>query len=88
MVLVQSRRQKPICDPCNSRKDNVDLNQEIKDPEMKKFFDIDEKLYEQSYFLRDIKKNYILNEVLTEKQISAFEKVVKDITEENETKDE
>ncbi len=82
MVLVQNRRQKPICGECWKRQNQVDMNQEIKDPEMKKMFDIDPELYKKSSFLRDIKKQYLVNDMLSEKQIAAFKKVVEEMSKE------
>lgn len=61
-----------ICYDC--QKD--DLNQEIKNPEMKEMFDIPEEFYRKSSFLRNIKMNYLRFENLTEKQIDAFKKTV------------
>ena len=67
----------PICYDC--QKD--ELKGEIKDPEMKKLFDIPEELYKKSYFLRSIKINYLKFGKLTEKQIDAFKKAVKELKE-------
>lgn len=61
---------------------------EIKDPEIKKLFDIPEEYYKQSQFLRNIKVSYLRYGNLTEKQIEAFKKVVKDIKERQEEKTE
>jgi hypothetical protein len=72
MVLMRSRRQKAVCTACQFR--GVD-DKPITDPEMKKLFDIDEKLYERSYFLRDIKAKYLRFGSLSEKQIDVFRKV-------------
>lgn len=73
MVIMKSRRQKPICTPCQFR--GVDDSKPITDPAMKKLFDIDPQLYEKSYFLRDIKAKYLRFGNLTEKQIEVFQKV-------------
>ncbi len=54
----------------------------IKDPKMKKMFDIPEEFYRQNSFLRDIKVKYIKWKELTEKQVAAFKKVVKEMKEE------
>lgn len=72
MVLIRSKRQKAVCIACQFR--GVD-DKPITDPEMKKLFDIDAKLYERSYFLRDIKAKYLRFGNLTEKQIEVFRKV-------------
>ena len=45
---------------------------------MKKLFDIKPEYYEQSGFLRSIKRNYLRFESLTEKQLAAFKKTVQD----------
>ena len=58
-----------------------DMQGEIKDPEMKKMFDIPEELYEKSSFLRNIKINYLRYGSLSEKQVETFRKVVGDLTE-------
>jgi hypothetical protein len=65
----------PICYDCQKQ----ELQGAIKDPEMKKMFDIPEEFYRQSYFLRSIKVNYLKFGKLTEKQIEAFKKVVKEM---------
>ena len=45
---------------------------------MKKFFDIPQEYYEQSQFLRSIKRNYLRFERLSEKQIESFKKTVEE----------
>jgi len=77
MVIMYSSRQFPICVQCHMKR----IDQEIKDPEMKKMFDIPKSLYEQSSFLRNIKESYLRFDSLTEKQIEAFKKTVKDLEE-------
>ncbi|MBW2981681.1 hypothetical protein KY343_02265 [Candidatus Woesearchaeota archaeon] len=74
-VLVGRGDRFPICYDC--QKD--DLNQEIKDPKMKKMFDIPEDFYRNNSFLRNIKMNYIRFGKLSEKQIEAFKKTVEDM---------
>ncbi|MBD3318887.1 hypothetical protein GF342_03175 [Candidatus Woesearchaeota archaeon] len=74
-VKVTFRNRFPVCYECLK----AELNTPIEDPEMKKLFDIPEELYEESAFLRDIKLKYIRFGSLTEKQIEAFKKVVKDM---------
>jgi hypothetical protein len=86
-VLVKSRRQKPICDACYERHNKVNMGQDIKDGKMKKFFDINPELYKKSGFLRDIKKQYLVTEMLTQKQRDAFERVVKEMTDKNSDTD-
>jgi hypothetical protein len=75
MVLIRSKRQKPICTPCQFK--GVD-DKPITDPEMKQLFDIDPRLYERSYFLRDIKAKYLRFGNLSEKQLEVFKKVVQE----------
>jgi hypothetical protein len=72
MVIIKSRRQKPICNDCQFRGVS---DKEITDPQFKAMFAIDPRLYEQSYFLRDIKAKYLRLGSLTEKQIEVFKKV-------------
>jgi len=76
-ILVGWRDKFPLCYDCAKE----ELHQEIKDPKMKKMFDIPEEFYEESLFLRDIKLKYIRFGNLTEKQIEAFIKVVKEMKE-------
>ncbi len=71
-ALVVSRYQWPLCKECEMK----ELNQEIENPKMKKFFDISQEYYEQSQFLRSIKRNYIKFDRLTDKQKEAFKKTV------------
>ena len=77
MVQMFSTRQFPICSACQMK----GLEEPITDPTFKKLFDIPTELYQQSYFLRSIKENYIRFGSLTEKQIEAFKKAVKDMKE-------
>lgn len=69
-------KQKPYCVKCE-----LDyLDEPINDPKFRKLFNIDKKLYEQSYFLRSIKKNYLSYRKLSDAQIEAFKKTVKDLS--------
>ena len=52
---------------------------EIKDPKMKKMFNIPEEFYKKNSFLRDIKIRYLKWGELTERQINAFKKTVKEM---------
>ena len=61
-----------ICYECQKK----DMEREIKDPEMKKLFDLPKEFYKESAFLRDIKINYLRYGKLTENQIEAFKKTV------------
>ncbi len=75
MVIMYSHRQFPICSECHMKQ----IDKPIKDEKWAKFFDIPKKLYEQSSFLRNIKQAYLRFENLSEKQIEAFKKTVKDL---------
>ena len=72
---MTSRSQFPLCYDC----EKSELNGEIKDPEMKKMFDIPEDFYRNTPFLRSIKKNYLRFENLSEKQIETFKRVVEEL---------
>ncbi len=61
-----------VCYECEKSQ----LEGEVKDPEMKKMFDIPEEFYKQNSFLRNIKINYLRYGKLSEKQIAAFKKTV------------
>ncbi len=72
MVVVTARTNFPLCYDCQKN----DLNGEIKEPAMKKMFDIPEEYYQSNSFLRSIKINYLRYGSLSEKQIEAFKKTV------------
>ncbi len=72
MVIVTSRDRFPLCYDCQKK----EMTGEIKDPAMKKMFDIPEEFYKENSFLRSIKVNYLRYSNLTEKQIEAFKKTV------------
>ncbi len=74
-VNVSRGQRFVICYDCQKE----ELNKKIKDPEMKKMFDIPEDFYRKNSFLRSIKLNYIKFEKLSEKQIAAFKKTVKEM---------
>ena len=76
-VLVSSGQRFAVCYDCQK----ADLAKDIKDPKMKKFFDIPEEFYKENSFLRDIKSNYLRFGKLTERQIEAFKKTVKNMKE-------
>ena len=73
-VLMQHYKQRAICIDCQMK--NWD---EVKDPKFKKLFDIPKKLYEESYFLRNVRDYYDRMEKLSEKQVEAFKKTIKDL---------
>jgi probable phosphoglycerate mutase len=52
-----------------------EINAPIDDPKFKKLFDIDQKYYEESSFLRSIKGNYLRFGSLSERQIETFKRV-------------
>ena len=74
-VMTNSRNRFPLCYDCQKK----ELNKEIKDPKMKKLFDIPEEFYKKNSFLRDIKMAYFRFEKLSPKQIAAFKKTVKEM---------
>ena len=81
-----SHKQFPICVDCHMKQ----IDEPIKDSKYKKLFDIPEKFYRESNFLRNIKRAYLRFDNLTEKQIEAFKKTVEDLKnpkpkEENQT---
>ena len=58
------------------------MSKEVKG-KLKSMFEIPEEFYKKSLFLRDIKIKYIRFGELSEKQIAAFKKVVKEMEENN-----
>ena len=76
-VTVTNRQRYALCYDCQKQ----EMEGDIKDPKMKKMFDIPEEFYKQNAFLRDIKSNYLRFGKLSEKQIEAFEKTVKKMSE-------
>ena len=76
-ATVTSKQSYVLCYECQKK----EMNGEIKDPKMKKLFALPDQYYEKNYFLRNIKICYIKYGSLTEKQIEAFKKTVKNIKE-------
>ena len=74
MVLITSRNQFPLSYDCQKS----ELGGKIKDPKMKKLFNIPEEFYKTSGFLRSIKINYLRFGKLSDKQIDCFKKTVKE----------
>ena len=74
-VTVTKRQRFAICYDCQK----AEMKGEIKDPKMKEMFDIPEEFYKNNSFLRDIKIKYLQWGELTEKQIAAFKKTVKEL---------
>ena len=82
-VSVTWKTKFPMCYECEKN----NLEGDIKDPEMKKLFDIPLELYQESMFLRDIKINYLRFGKLSDKQIEAFKKVTEKLKEPKKKKD-
>ena len=76
-VLVSGRQRFVQCYDCQKSQ----LEGEIKNARYKKMFDIPEKFYRESIFLRNIKSYYLKFGKLSKKQIAAFKKTVKDYKE-------
>ena len=79
-VTVTNRQRYALCYDCQKQ----EMEGEIKDPKMKKLFDIPEEFYKKNMFLRSIKINYLRFGKLSEKQIEAFKKTVKKMKEQKE----
>jgi len=79
-VTVTSKQKYVSCYECQKK----EISEEIKDPKMKKLFNIPEKYYQKNYFLRNIKIAYLRYGRLTEKQIKAFKKTVERMKENKE----
>ena len=73
-VTVSGRERYVLCYECHKKH----LKGEIKNKKMKALFDIPEEYYKENLFLRNIKIYYLRYESLSEKQIAAFKKVVKE----------
>ncbi len=71
-VMATWRQPFLTCYDCQK----TELEQEVKDPEMKKFFNIPHEYYKESAFLRNIKITYLRYSSLTDKQREAFKKTV------------
>jgi hypothetical protein len=71
-VIANYRERYVVCYECQK----YDMQGEITDPEMKKFFDIPDEFYMKNLFLRNIKINYLRYGKLSEKQIEAFKNTV------------
>ena len=77
-VTVSRRDRYCLCFECQ----RPELEKEIKDPEMKKFFDIPQEFYQRNMFLRNIKSSYLKFGSLTQPQKDAFMKTVEKFREE------
>ena len=71
-----SFRQFPVCEDCQMQR----IKEDITDPKYK-YLNLSEELYRKSQFLRNIKEFYQRHQNLSEKQVEAFKKAVKDIKE-------
>lgn len=78
-VLMSSKERFPVCYDCHKPQ----MSKDVKDPKMKKLFDIPEEYYKNNIFLRNIKINYLRFGSLTENQVNAFKKTVEKIKETN-----
>lgn len=77
-----SSRQFPKCVECDMKGiATLEAENPITNSKMKKLLDVPTKLYEESSFLRSIKSNYLRFGNLSEKQVEAFKKVVKELKE-------
>lgn len=76
-VTVSRGQRFAICYECQK----PEMEGEIKDPKIKKLFDIPEEFYKKNSFLRNIKASYFRFGGLTERQIEAFKKTVKKLKE-------
>ncbi|PIN87290.1 hypothetical protein COV19_00200 [Candidatus Woesearchaeota archaeon CG10_big_fil_rev_8_21_14_0_10_44_13] len=77
-VLSGWRDRYPLCYECQKS----ELVGNIKDPKMKKLFNIPEEYYRENAFLRNIKITYLKFKRLTDPQIEAFKKVAKKMKDE------
>ena len=77
-VAASNRSHYIVCWDCQKG----EISGEVKDPKMKRLFNIPEDHYKQNSFLRDIKSKYLRYGSLSDKQVEAFKKTVKSINEE------
>ncbi|MFA5176041.1 MAG: hypothetical protein WC413_02165 [Candidatus Nanoarchaeia archaeon] len=71
-VVTTSNQNYVVCYDCQKES----LKKEIKDPKMKKLFDLPEEWYKESSFLRSVKLYYLKFGTITEKQLEYFKKAV------------
>ena len=71
-VLATWRSRYILCYDCQK----LEMDKEIKDPKMKKMFNLPEEYYKKNPFFGNIKVAYLRWGNLTEKQIEAFKKAV------------
>jgi len=70
---VSWKNNYPVCYDCQK----VELDQEVKDPKLKRMFKIPEEFYKQNAFLRSIKINYHRFGELSGRQVDTFKEAVK-----------
>ncbi len=83
MVVMYSGRQFPICVSCHMKR----IDQPIEGEKYKKLLDIPKESYKKSLFLRNIKESYLRFGSLTEKQVEAFRKTIKELKEGKENEE-
>lgn len=76
-VVTNYKQTYVVCYDCQKE----DLKKEIKDPKMKKLFDLPEEWYKESSFLRSVKLYYLKFGTITEKQLEYFKKAVEKLKE-------
>ena len=74
-VPIIKKQRYVLCYDCQK----PELSKRIKNKKMKAFFDIPREFYKENLFLRNIKINYLRYEKLTDNQINAFKKTVKEM---------
>jgi len=74
-VLATLKTRFPSCSDCQAK----ELEGEITDPEMKKFFNIPQEYYKNNTFIADIKIKYLKWGNLTDRQKDAFKKAVEEM---------
>ncbi|MBS3156929.1 hypothetical protein J4442_02020 [Candidatus Woesearchaeota archaeon] len=80
-VVMENRRQRPICLDCEMR-----YWDKVENKKYKELFDIPKSFYEKNYFLRNVRGYYDRCDKLSVKQIAAFKKTVKEMKEEKKDK--
>jgi hypothetical protein len=81
-LIVTGRQTRAVCYDCQKPY----LEGEIKDPALKKLFNLPEKYYKENSFLRDLKIQCLRFGKLSEKQIEALKKSIARMKEEEHPK--
>ena len=77
-VLISSLKTRfPICSVCEMK----EVEKPVEDPAFVKMFDVPREWYEKNSFLRSVRYQYGRFGELTEKQIAAFKRTVKEMRE-------